>query len=77
MKAQGFVEISHIKGDLLFRALLPMGIPWSQAQEALNEMSSQIGEHIKSVEEQERLKQEQEASAPVEVQAIEAEVLNS
>lgn len=58
MNQIGFVEVSHMKNDRLFRALLPMGIPWTEAREALLELSQQIADHVKEAEEQEKLKQE-------------------
>jgi hypothetical protein len=70
MNAQGFVEVSLVKGELLYRAMLPIGIPWSQAGDALREMAVQIDEHVKTVEEQDRLKKEQEAAAPIEADII-------
>ncbi len=46
MNQMGFVEISLIKNDLLYRALLPMGVPWSDVHEALLELAVQVADHI-------------------------------
>lgn len=50
MNQTGFVEISLVKNDLLYRASLPLGVPWSDAREALLELAQQIAEHIELVQ---------------------------
>lgn len=59
MNQYGFVEITHIKNDKLYRAALPMGVPWSEVHEVLIVMASEVAEHIKVIEEQQRLEKEQ------------------
>lgn len=50
MNQMGFVEISIIRDEKLFRASVPMGIAWSEARDALLEMAEQIARHIDEVE---------------------------
>ena len=73
MNQYGFVEITHIKGDKLYRAALPMGVPWSEVQEVLLAMASEVAEHIKVIEEQQRLAKEQEQPNPSAV--LDAEII--
>ena len=67
MNQMGFVEISLVKNDLLYRASLPMGVPWSDAREALLELADQITAHIKEVED----KQAADAASKLEEQPVE------
>ena len=77
MNQIGFVEISHIKNDLLYRALLPMGVPWTDVHEVLLVLAGQVTDIIKENDEQERLKKEQEAATPIEVPVLDAEIASS
>lgn len=52
MNQLGFVEISLVKKDQVYRVLLPLGVPWSDAYEALLEVATQIAEHVKSAQEE-------------------------
>lgn len=50
MNQVGFVEISHIKNDHIYRSILPMGVPWSEALDGLREISEQVANHIAELE---------------------------
>ena len=49
MNQSGFVEISLVKNDHLYRACLPMGVPWTDVHEALLELAQQVQDHIEFV----------------------------
>lgn len=52
MNQLGFVEIAIQKNEQVYRAQLPLGIPWSDAADALEELVGQIRDHVKAIEEQ-------------------------
>ncbi len=58
MNQFGFVEISIIKNEKLFRAQLPLGVPWTDVREALNEMLKEVEDHIKAIEAQKEVESE-------------------
>lgn len=64
MNQYGFVELTHIKGEHLYRFIVPMATPWTEVKIALDEMSAEVAKHI---EEYEKSQKEQQASAPIEV----------
>jgi hypothetical protein len=52
MNQLGFVEIAIEKNDRIFRAQLPLGVAWSEAADALEELVGNIREHVRIIEEQ-------------------------
>jgi len=52
MNQAGFVEVSLVKNDKLYRVHLPLGVEWTDAHAALAELNEQIAEHIKQLQEQ-------------------------
>lgn len=78
MDQRGFVEIALVKGDQLYRASLPMGVPWADVHVALTELCDMVAAHIvevnKVVAEQEAAKLAEEAAKlaePIEVTPVE------
>lgn len=50
MDQYGFVEITLMKNERPYRALLPLGTSWKDAHEALLDIAQQIEDHIKAAE---------------------------
>jgi hypothetical protein len=50
MNQYGFIEITLIKNERPYRALLPLGTSWKDAHEALLDITQQIEDHIKAAE---------------------------
>ena len=78
MDQRGFVEISLIKGDQLYRASLPMGVPWDDVHVALTELCDNVAAHIvevkKHIADQEAVKAAEEAAKltePIDVAPVE------
>jgi len=70
MNQYGFVEIAIMKNDHLYRAQLPMNVPWSEVHDALVEMTQNVVDHIALIQEQERLAKEAADALPIEAEVI-------
>ncbi len=49
-----YVEIPFLKGELLFRAIVPAGITWQDAHKGMEELTLMIADHIKSAQDKEK-----------------------
>jgi len=63
MNQYGFIEISVIKNERPYRALLPLGVSWKDAHGALLELTQQVADHIAAIEAQQAAAESQQAEA--------------
>ena len=52
MNQLGFVEVYHVREQLLYRFQAPLGVPWKFCLQAIKDIEAQIVEDIKLAEKQ-------------------------
>jgi len=73
MNQMGFVEVSLVKNDRLYRVVLPMGVSWLEAKQAVLELADQIASHIAECEAAQLAKDLEESASVCADQVIDAE----